>query len=195
MAFTVCFALFGSMLLALTLIPVLATYLFPERAQSWENPVLTWLSAKYERALRATIGHPGRVVATAAVVVVASFCALHRARIRIPAAARRRRRLDSARGLPGRHLADEIGGARQRDSSPRQANSRSPRGRLADRTQRRWDRSVWAESQRAVRSAEAVRRVGSRQGQSRPGRGAVRAIEDRHSWAASSASLSRSSTT
>ena len=73
MAFTVCFALVGSMLLALTLIPVLATYLFRNSPTSWQNPVLTWLYGKYERALHATIAHPGRVVAAAAVVVLGSF--------------------------------------------------------------------------------------------------------------------------
>ena len=40
MAFTVCYALLGSMLLALTLIPVLATYLFRGGAKGWENPLL-----------------------------------------------------------------------------------------------------------------------------------------------------------
>ena len=45
MAFTVCYALLGSMLLALTLIPVLATYLFRHGAKSWDNPVLPWLAA------------------------------------------------------------------------------------------------------------------------------------------------------
>ncbi len=73
MAFTVCYALFGSMLLALTLIPVLATYLFRNAPKSWDNPVLAWLYARYERALRATIAYPGRVVAAAAFVVIASF--------------------------------------------------------------------------------------------------------------------------
>src|SRR5450759_5264100 len=58
MAFTVCYALFGSMLLALTLIPVLATYLFRNAPASWDNPVLSWLYARYERALRSTIAHP-----------------------------------------------------------------------------------------------------------------------------------------
>src|SRR5262249_48094544 len=48
MAFTVCYALIGSMLLALTLIPVLATYLFRKGAKAWENPVLTWLYRVYE---------------------------------------------------------------------------------------------------------------------------------------------------
>ena len=73
MAFTVCYALLGSMLLALTLIPVLATYLFRNAPTSWENPILTWLSGKYQRALGATIAYPGRIVAAAAFVVLASF--------------------------------------------------------------------------------------------------------------------------
>jgi cobalt-zinc-cadmium resistance protein CzcA len=73
MAFTVCYALFGSMLLALTLIPVLATYLFRNAPASWDNPVLSWLYARYERALRSTIAHPIRVLAAAAFVVLASF--------------------------------------------------------------------------------------------------------------------------
>src|SRR5215472_8086344 len=73
MAFTVCFALFGSMLLALTLIPVLATYLFRNTSSAWENPVVTWAYGKYTRALEATVAFPGRVLAVAGVVVAASF--------------------------------------------------------------------------------------------------------------------------
>ncbi len=38
MAFTVCYALLGSMLLTLTLIPVLATYLFRERSEAARQP-------------------------------------------------------------------------------------------------------------------------------------------------------------
>ncbi len=53
MAFTVCYALLGAMLIALTLIPVLATYLFHHGAKSWENPVLTRLSHWYATILRA----------------------------------------------------------------------------------------------------------------------------------------------
>jgi len=73
MAFTVCYALFGSMLLALTLIPVLATYLFRHTSTTWENPVVTWLYGKYTRALEATVAFPGRVLAVAGAVVLASF--------------------------------------------------------------------------------------------------------------------------
>ncbi len=73
MAFTVCYALFGSMLLALTLIPVLATYLFRNSPGTWENPAITWLHARYERLLRATIERPWRVVAGAGAVVAVAF--------------------------------------------------------------------------------------------------------------------------
>src|SRR6185437_13299973 len=72
MAFTVCYALFGSMLLALTLIPVLATYLFRNAPRSWENPVVTWLHGRYARILEATLEHPWRVVAVAGGVVGAA---------------------------------------------------------------------------------------------------------------------------
>jgi heavy metal efflux system protein len=73
MAFTVCYALFGSMLLALTLIPVLATYLFRHSPKTWDNPVLIWLARHYARALSAAIAYPRRVLAAAAAVVVAAF--------------------------------------------------------------------------------------------------------------------------
>jgi cobalt-zinc-cadmium resistance protein CzcA len=73
MAFTVCYALLGSMLLALTLIPVLATYLFRNAPRTWENPILGWLHARYERALRSSIAFPRRVLASAATVVVAAL--------------------------------------------------------------------------------------------------------------------------
>jgi cobalt-zinc-cadmium resistance protein CzcA len=55
MAYTVCFALLGSMLLALTLIPVLATYLFRNGCKTWDNPVLRWLYNIYEDVLRITV--------------------------------------------------------------------------------------------------------------------------------------------
>jgi cobalt-zinc-cadmium resistance protein CzcA len=73
MAFTVCYALVGSMLLALTLIPVLATYLFRNAPKSWENPAVTWLHGWYARLLEPTIARPWRVVAGAGAVVVAAF--------------------------------------------------------------------------------------------------------------------------
>ncbi len=73
MAYTVCYALFGSMLLALTLIPVLATYLFRHTPKTWDNPALSWLYPRYARALSAAVTYPTRVLATAAAVVAAAF--------------------------------------------------------------------------------------------------------------------------
>jgi cobalt-zinc-cadmium resistance protein CzcA len=73
MAFTVCFALVGSMLIALTLIPVLATYLFRRAPKAWDNPVLTWLSVQYERALRVSIAFPWRVLAVAGTIVAGAL--------------------------------------------------------------------------------------------------------------------------
>jgi cobalt-zinc-cadmium resistance protein CzcA len=73
MAFTVCYALVGSLLLALTLIPVLATYLFRHGAKAWENPVVTWLYRVYEDVLRVTLRRPAWIVAGGAAAVGVSF--------------------------------------------------------------------------------------------------------------------------
>ncbi len=47
MAFTVCYALLGSMLIALTLIPVLATYLFRNAPKAGRTRSSRWLYARY----------------------------------------------------------------------------------------------------------------------------------------------------
>jgi cobalt-zinc-cadmium resistance protein CzcA len=73
MAFTVCYALLGSMLLALTLIPVLATYLFRNGAKSWENPILPWLGRRYANVLHLALRKPLAVVAFSGAIVVAAF--------------------------------------------------------------------------------------------------------------------------
>ncbi len=74
MAFTVCYALLGSMLLALTLMPVLATYLFRNGCKTWDNPVLRWLYNTYEkRAARHGEARAGLTVACGAAVVIAAF--------------------------------------------------------------------------------------------------------------------------
>jgi cobalt-zinc-cadmium resistance protein CzcA len=55
MAFTVCYALIGSLLLTLTFIPALASYFFRHGARHWENPLLVWIFNHYERTIRWTI--------------------------------------------------------------------------------------------------------------------------------------------
>ncbi|MBI2679756.1 MAG: efflux RND transporter permease subunit [Candidatus Solibacter usitatus] len=73
MAFTVCYALLGSMLLTLTLIPVLATYLFRSGAKLRENPVLAWLGRRYERMLRFSLENARLTILIPIVVVAGAF--------------------------------------------------------------------------------------------------------------------------
>ncbi|MBY0505879.1 MAG: CusA/CzcA family heavy metal efflux RND transporter [Bryobacteraceae bacterium] len=73
MAYTICFALFGSMLLALTLVPVLATFLFRNGAHTWENPLLGWVQRGYAHALEATLRRPWQTVIAGLLIVVGAF--------------------------------------------------------------------------------------------------------------------------
>lgn len=67
MALTVGFALIGSLILALTLIPVLATWLLPKHAQAHREPIMDRLSGLYEQALRRVMS---RRVATSAIATL-----------------------------------------------------------------------------------------------------------------------------
>ncbi|MFN7925913.1 MAG: CusA/CzcA family heavy metal efflux RND transporter [Bryobacteraceae bacterium] len=73
MAFTVCYALLGSMLLALTLIPVLATYLFRNGAKAWENPLLPLLSRGYAGVLNRALRRPLLVFGLSGAIVISAF--------------------------------------------------------------------------------------------------------------------------
>ena len=166
MAFTVCYALFGSMLIALTLIPVLATYLFRNAPNSVGQPGADVAVGALRAGAAGDHRLSRRVLAGAGARGRRRVRACPLARHRVPAAARRRRGLDS-RQFSGRHLAHQVGRAGQRDPPARQAVAGGARGRVADRPQRRWHGSVRAESERAVRRADAVRHVAARQGQGR----------------------------
>lgn len=73
MAFTVASALLGSLILSLTLVPVLATYLFRHGAKSWENPLFTWFSGKYELLIRLCVRRAWIVVGVAVGLVIGAF--------------------------------------------------------------------------------------------------------------------------
>jgi cobalt-zinc-cadmium resistance protein CzcA len=73
MAYTVCYTLVGSLLLSLTLIPVLATYLFRSGAGGWENPVFVRLQNFYRNVLRITVRRPAAVVSGAVLIVLSAF--------------------------------------------------------------------------------------------------------------------------
>jgi cobalt-zinc-cadmium resistance protein CzcA len=51
MAWTVAFALLGSLVFALFIAPVLCSMLFSRKIKEWHNPLLEWLNRSYSRAL------------------------------------------------------------------------------------------------------------------------------------------------
>src|SRR5579863_7330904 len=51
MAWTVAFALFGALIFALFIAPVLCNYFFSRGLKEWRNPVLEWLNRSYSRSL------------------------------------------------------------------------------------------------------------------------------------------------
>src|SRR5262245_8461646 len=73
MAFTVCSALAGSLICALTLVPVLATFLFRKGASPWCNPVMVWLTDGYEWVLRRLLRVPVLVALTAVMIIALAF--------------------------------------------------------------------------------------------------------------------------
>jgi cobalt-zinc-cadmium resistance protein CzcA len=78
MALTVIFALAGSLLLSLTLMPVLAALGLSDRAQEKEISLIRWLKHLYQPVLDAFIRHPGGSVILALGLVGASVpLALH----------------------------------------------------------------------------------------------------------------------
>jgi len=57
MAWTVAFALLGSLIFSMLLAPVLASFLFSKGATEWENPVLLWVTQRYRRDASWAIDH------------------------------------------------------------------------------------------------------------------------------------------
>jgi cobalt-zinc-cadmium resistance protein CzcA len=72
MAWTVVFALVGSLILALTLMPVLATLLFRGTTQEREPRVVHWLKERYQPMLGWTLARPGLTAAVSVAVFAAS---------------------------------------------------------------------------------------------------------------------------
>jgi len=73
MAWTVAFALLGAVIFSITIAPVLASFLFRNEVSDWHNPVLTWLTKRYERDLRWSIQHRWVMVAISAVALSGSI--------------------------------------------------------------------------------------------------------------------------
>jgi len=73
MAITISLAVIGSLLLTLTLIPVLASYLFRRPPSELESPLLRWLRAPYVPLVRWCVRRPFIPMAGAAVLLVLSL--------------------------------------------------------------------------------------------------------------------------
>jgi heavy metal efflux system protein len=69
MAMTVCFALFGSLLLSLTLVPAVATYLLRVKRPASRHRVLEWLTGRYALLVVMAVRHARITVGVAAIIV------------------------------------------------------------------------------------------------------------------------------
>src|SRR5262245_24817373 len=70
MAWTVAFALLGAVIFSMTIAPVLASMIFRKETSEWHNPVLTWLTIRYRRALTWSVHHRSVMV----LVAIRSLC-------------------------------------------------------------------------------------------------------------------------
>jgi len=69
MAITVVFALAAAMALTVTFIPAAIALFIGKRIEEKENRLMGWAKRRYERVLSLFIGHPGRVLAGATMIV------------------------------------------------------------------------------------------------------------------------------
>jgi cobalt-zinc-cadmium resistance protein CzcA len=73
LAFTISFALLGSLLLSLTLVPMLCTFFLKQVPREHDPFHIRWLKHAYLLALKPCIRHPWRVVTIAVIALFASF--------------------------------------------------------------------------------------------------------------------------
>jgi heavy metal efflux system protein len=55
MAWTVSFALLGSLLFSMLIAPVLASYVFGKHVREWHNPLMVWMTSAYRQSLHVAI--------------------------------------------------------------------------------------------------------------------------------------------
>lgn len=73
MAYTVCYALVGSLLLTMTLVPVLASYIFAGRPKPRPNPWLAWFTPRYDRLARLAVRRAPAVALVMATVTLGAL--------------------------------------------------------------------------------------------------------------------------
>jgi cobalt-zinc-cadmium resistance protein CzcA len=72
MALTVAFALLGALTFSILIAPVLSSVFFRKGVREWRNPVMTFLTARYETNLRWAIGHRWITLGVGVAALVAS---------------------------------------------------------------------------------------------------------------------------
>jgi cobalt-zinc-cadmium resistance protein CzcA len=73
MAWTVAFALLGALVLAITIVPVLTTFLFKGKLREFHNPVLEWVRRRYLPALGRVLTRPRIAIVIGTLLVVADL--------------------------------------------------------------------------------------------------------------------------
>ena len=68
MAWTVAFALLGALFFSILLAPVLASFIFSKGVKEWHNPVMAWITERYQETLNWIMAR--RMVALGAAVVI-----------------------------------------------------------------------------------------------------------------------------
>lgn len=77
LAFTMGFALFGALLLALTLVPVLSSILLRKNVRERHNPIIEWLNKSYAPLLDHVMLHPKRAIMTGIIGLGLAFGSFH----------------------------------------------------------------------------------------------------------------------
>ena len=72
MAWTVSFALLGSLLYSLLIAPVLSSFVFGHHVREWHNPVMSWMTKAYRATLRKAIRFKWITLAAATAALAAS---------------------------------------------------------------------------------------------------------------------------
>ena len=73
MAFTLSFALLGSLIISLTLVPVLLSYLIGPRLMESHNPLVERMERRYRSALEAVLRHPRKLFVSAGLTLALSL--------------------------------------------------------------------------------------------------------------------------
>ena len=194
MAMTYAFAIGGAICLALTLTPVLAGKFVPSHAEEKDPPIMRALHRVYTPMFAAALKYPRRTRRPRNGPGGARPAGLHALRRRVHAAPRGGELLDS-RDASDVDLARAVRPVRRQDSRDpprvrggealRRGDRQAPRGahgRLAARAPGRRHRRGRLPEHRALRAAEAVRRVAARPDEGQADRGAVRRARGGVPW-------------